>query len=545
MLMPYRPSALGAGVWRWRLLAALLIVGAAGLHVAYLAFNCPLDLAPDEAHYWDWSRHLDWSYYSKGPLVAYLIRAGCAAFGTGVLGVRLPAVLCGSLLLVSLYVLTAQVFGRERLACAVVALALTLPVIAAGSTLMTIDPPYTCCWGWALVFGYQAAVRRSARAWPLAGLAVGLGILAKYTMVLWLPSLGLFLLTSRAHRGLLLRRGFWMACAVAVACCLPILVWNAQHEWVTVKHVLRLAGIHGGEVSGMSNQAPAWHREGLFVYAGGQFLLLLGFWFVAWAAAMWAGRPWKETDDGRRYLWWLSAPTFGVFLAFSVKTGGGEPNWPITAYLSGLVLTAGWLSRLLASASGRRRRLMIGGLATACGLGLVVTLFMHHSDWTYPLLAKLAGPPTERQPLPLRRLDPTCRLRGWRTLGRAVDEVCDELRAEGVEPVLAGTGWALPGEIGFSCAGHPTVYSVGPVVGDRRSQYDYWRPNPVDDPDAFTGRTFVIVGGLPEHFAPWFESAEEARTVTHYERGQSVASWTLVVCRGFRGFPDTKRNTGF
>src|SRR5437879_7811477 len=109
--MPYRRSVLDpAAVWRWRLLAALLIVGAAGLHVAYLVPPCPLDLAPDEAHYWDWSRHLDWSYYSKGPLVAYLIRAGCAALGDTALGVRAPAVVCGSLLLLSLYVLTAQVF---------------------------------------------------------------------------------------------------------------------------------------------------------------------------------------------------------------------------------------------------------------------------------------------------------------------------------------------------------------------------------------------------------------------------------------------------
>src|SRR3954471_23223527 len=109
---------------RCRLLASLLIVGSAILHLLYLACNCPLDLAPDEAHYWDWSRHLDWSYYSKGPLVAYLIRAGCAVAGSWshqvianeMIAVRLPAVLCGGLLLASLYVLTVQVFGRERLA---------------------------------------------------------------------------------------------------------------------------------------------------------------------------------------------------------------------------------------------------------------------------------------------------------------------------------------------------------------------------------------------------------------------------------------------
>jgi hypothetical protein len=541
LLKPSRPPA----VWRWRLLAALLILGAAGLHVAYLAWNCPLDLAPDEAHYWDWSRHLDWSYYSKGPLVAYLIRAGCEVFGTSALGVRLPAVVCGSLLLVSLYVLTVQVFGRERLACAVVAVALTVPVIAAGSSLMTIDSPYTCCWGWALVFGYQAVMRRSAWAWPLVGLAVGVGILAKYTMALWLPSLVLFLLTSPAHRRLLRQRGLWLACAVAGVCCLPILVWNAGHDWVTVRHVLRLAGLAHRDASAVTGNGPSWHWTGPFVYVGTQFALLLGFWFAAWVAALWSSRPWHDINEGTRYLWWLSATTFGVFLAFSVKTNGGEPNWPITAYIAGVVLTAGWLSHRLEGPAGWSRRLTVAGLAAACGLGLGLTLLIHHSDWAYPLLARLAGRPTKQQPLPLRRLDPTCRLRGWHTVGAAVDDLCEELRAEGIEPVVAGTGWALPGEIGFYCAGHPTVYSLGPVVGDRRSQYDYWGPNPVGDKDYFLGKTFIIVGALPEHFSAWFDSIDPPRAVTHRENGQPVATWTVIVCHGFRGFPDVTPREDF
>src|SRR2546422_6222814 len=126
VLMPLRRPGVFASppAWACRLLAATLILGAAALHLFYLAYHCPLDLAPDEAHYWDWSRHLDWSYYSKGPLVAWLVRLSCELFGgwserlTGNLmfAVRLPAVLCGSLLLASLYVLTVQVFARPRLA---------------------------------------------------------------------------------------------------------------------------------------------------------------------------------------------------------------------------------------------------------------------------------------------------------------------------------------------------------------------------------------------------------------------------------------------
>ena len=82
-----------------RHLAAPLILGAAAGRIVYLGWYSALNLVPDEAHYWDWSRQLDWSYYSKGPLIALLIRGSCELFGswslamTGseMLAVRLPA----------------------------------------------------------------------------------------------------------------------------------------------------------------------------------------------------------------------------------------------------------------------------------------------------------------------------------------------------------------------------------------------------------------------------------------------------------------------
>src|SRR5207248_436203 len=212
-----------------------------------------------------------------------------------------------------------------------------------------------------------------------------------------------------------------------------------------------------------------------------------------------------------------------------------EPNWPITAYISGMVLAAGWLSRQVAEGSYRRATKI--GVSAVCGLGLLITLLLHHSEWAHPLLVQFAGSAAREPTVPLVRLDPTCRLRGWHTLGAAVDEVCAELRREGVEPVVVGTGWSLPGEVGFYCAGHPAVYSVGPFLGDRRSQYDLWRPNLVDDDGTFRGKTFVIVGGGPAIFRGVFDSFDPPRSVTHYEEGLPVAAWTLVVGRGFRGFP--------
>jgi 4-amino-4-deoxy-L-arabinose transferase-like glycosyltransferase len=544
MLMPLRSSRVALSVAWCRVLAVGLILGAAAVHLAYLAYDCPLDLAPDEAHYWDWSRpeHLDWSYYSKGPLVAYLIRGGCAVAGswsvehTGnlALAVRLPAILCGSLLLVSLYLLTVQVYRCEVLALAVVAVALTLPLIAVGSSLMTIDAPYTCFWGWALVLGHRAIFRGSTWAWPALGVALGLGMLAKYTMIVWIPSAGLFLLTTPAYRRLLWSRGFCCMLAVAGLCCLPILIWNAQHDWVTFRHVLGLSGLHEAE---QPREESRIQWLGPLQYVGGQCILLLVYWFVVWLAAMIAHRPGRESDEGVRYLWWLSAPMFVLFLAFSPKTGGGEMNWPVTAYLSGLVLSAAWLARQF---DDRRRWYRVAtaiNLAVACVLGLAVTVFMHHSDWLYPLLSRLAGPPTATNLFPLRRFDPTCRLRGWRTLAADVDSRRDRLcKEEGREPVLAGSSWSLPGELGVYCAGHPQAYSLGPCMGDRHSQYDLWF-NPFANGDAFKGRTFVVVNGDEKMLRKAFASVKTSE-VKYKEKGQPISSWRLSICRDFSGsFP--------
>ncbi|MBI3410149.1 MAG: hypothetical protein HY040_17540 [Planctomycetes bacterium] len=138
------PDSLPERVLPFRLAAGGLILGAAVIRLLYLSLNCPLDLAPDEAHYWDWSRHLDWSYYSKGPLVAYLIRLSCWLFGawseavagSQMVAVRIPAVVCGSLMLAGLYVLTVQAYRREMLALGVITLAMTLPIVSSyGSPL--------------------------------------------------------------------------------------------------------------------------------------------------------------------------------------------------------------------------------------------------------------------------------------------------------------------------------------------------------------------------------------------------------------------------
>jgi hypothetical protein len=128
-------------------------------------------------------------------------------------------------------------------------------------------------------------------------------------------------------------------------------------------------------------------------------------------------------------------------------------------------------------------------------------------------------------------------LRGWQTLAREVDRLREELAAQGADPVLAAYSWSVPGELGVYCAGHPQAYSIGLMQGDRHSQYDYWL-NPIDNPQGFQGRPFLIVGGLKQQVRKAFTSVEGPVLVRHLANGRPVAGWEIYICRGFLGFAE-------
>ena len=506
-LPAYNPVSMLAGRITTAALTHAVVLTVSLLNLAYVAIGCPLDLSPDEAHYWDWSRHLDLSYYSKGPLVAWLIRASCDLFGTSVAAVRLPAVVCGGLLLAGIGRIAATAFQSERFALVVILLALTLPPFSAASVLMTIDPPFLACWAWATV-----AVQN--RRWHLAGVLVAIGTLAKYTMLLFPACVGLMMLTHPQWR----TRWFVSFLALSLLGLVPVFVWNLANDWVGLRHLLGHAD-NGGR--------PAeWFSP--LVFVAGQGGLLLGIWFVACAVGVWHYRPSREGDQTLAPLWWLSVPVFAVFLLASVRTSG-QPNWPAAAYVTGFILAVRVITHC--SKSWVRNSLIVA----AVFLGVALSLALRWPNLVRPTLASILAQPTDHTPTPIRRLDPTARLVGWRTLASAVNRVrLERIEQFGEEPLLGAMAWTVPGELGFYCENHPQAYSFGAAVGDRFSQYDLWRPNPVSDAQAFAGRTFVYVGDEPPPGV--FDRVEFACRVTHSECGVPLATWSIWVCTGYRGF---------
>ena len=149
------------------LFIALLILTAARLVLAGT-----LELSPDEAYYHLWTKHMDWSFYSKGPGAATAIWLGTHVFGDNAFGIRFWSPLLGLGTSLMLYRLARGMYDGNTAAWSVVLLNVT-PIFNAGSIVMTIDPPSVFFWTCTLVLLWSALHRATPWAWhwPLAGLA--------------------------------------------------------------------------------------------------------------------------------------------------------------------------------------------------------------------------------------------------------------------------------------------------------------------------------------------------------------------------------------
>ncbi|MEI2779899.1 MAG: glycosyltransferase family 39 protein [Candidatus Competibacter sp.] len=123
------------------------------------------DLHFDEAQYWEWSQRLDWSYATKGPLVAWLIAASTALFGHGEWQVRLFAWLAYDLFLFLLFGFARQLWQSRRAGWWAVALGLTTPLYFPLGQVMTTDVFLFVCWTWAMWAAWRALERRQTSAW--------------------------------------------------------------------------------------------------------------------------------------------------------------------------------------------------------------------------------------------------------------------------------------------------------------------------------------------------------------------------------------------
>ncbi len=391
------PAPGGAGGFAAQLLVLVAVVTV--LRVLALVF-ARTDLFFDEAQYWAWAKAPDFGYYSKPPLVAWIIALTTGLFGDGEWAVRLAAPLLHGASALVLGLLGRRLYGG-RVGLLAAALFLLLPAVSLSSLLITTDVPLLLAWSAGLLCLHRWIEGDRLADAVLLGLAIGAGLNAKYAMAFFPVLVLLHLAMTPGLRGRLARPGLWLALGLGVAAIVPNLLWNAANAFVTFSHTRDNAAWAGVTL----------HPGRMAEFVGAQFGVFGPILFAMLLAAAF-GRLASGRPAADRFLLVFSVP---VLLAFTLQglLSKANANWGATAYPAATVLVAA----LLAGGGLLRRRL----LQATFGLHGVVAA---------ALLVAPAFAPT----LSLPGIgNPFARVLGWREAMAAVGE---EARERGVRTLV-------------------------------------------------------------------------------------------------------------
>lgn len=361
------------------------------LRLILLAFY-QSSLGPDEAQYWFWGQHFDWGYYSKPPMIAWVIAVPTTLFGDQEWSLRLlsPALLGGTALFI--FGAGRSLFG-DRVGLWAAALWLVMPAVMLGATLITTDIPLLFFWSlalWAFAHLCSPLTGREAIVWAnLLGAALGLGFLSKYAMIYFpIGMIISFVISPYARRAWQGGRLLW-AVPLFLLLFSPNLFWNASHGFQTLSHT----------VDNADWQGYLLNPEELLQFLGDQFGVVGPLLFAAllFGLATWHRRA--PTGGRANLLAAFVVPPL-VIISIQALISRAHANWAVAAYPAALILITHWMLTL------RARWVLWGSLLLHSALGLFATLVFLNFD-----LADRLG-----------RSNDVKRLRGWEETSAQIAE---------------------------------------------------------------------------------------------------------------------------
>ena len=454
--------------------------------ISYLCL-CPLELVPDEAYYWDWSRFPDLSYSSKPQMVAWIIALATLFEPSTEIAIRVPAALLGTVGQWMVYELARRLYGHRAAVWAFTIIA-TSPGMMALCLLMTIDAPFLLLWTVSIYCLWRMfEFDRTDSRWLLPAIAAtGAGLLTKQTTLGVFPLTILFLSLNSIDRCRLKSLPFWIWISGSSLFLIPVVVWNWRHDWITFKHTLN----HFNPGSASLVQHLLMFLEFGMTQFGLLSPIIAGF--VALTATVLTIRIRSLPKRERFLICFGGLPAFAVALLSAFQRV--QPNWAVALHLASVILVSAWycghfsLSRKLDST----RQWIPHGVALGAILSMAIALV--------PFLipgSSMAG----------SNLDPTVRLRGWREMCQQASTRIESLKSERELIIIAATARGPVSELAFYLPGQPRVYrwNMGGVVD---SQHDIWG-GPLDA----IGRDALIVMDdepvIPRQLADAFTSVEE------------------------------------
>lgn len=417
-----------------------VVLGLLLLRIAYVLWLMPYGLGNDEAQYWTWTRHLDWSYLSKPPLTTWVMFLTTSVLGDTLLGVKLAA-------LVGQGVVSLLAFGlagaRSGALAAWLALALTatVPLVAAGGLLMSPDALLLPLWMGALWLLVKEDGPPQWRHWVGIGVLIGLAGLAKYTAVVFYPLLGVWMLLER--RDLWARPHPYVAGMMSLAFQAPVLYWNMTHGWAGLEHVLWQADGGGDTRHGGVKTLVDFLLNQALVLGPTTFICLLAAWMGGLAS-------YRRGAPAMRMVWLMTLPIFLVF-AGQALMAKVQPNWPLLGTVPALTLLAAWVAH-----QGRiMQYVVVGGVMLNAFISLILhdTFILRAAGFDFP-----------------HKADPTKDMQGWPAIGQTLGTV---MRGLDKDTVVLTSRYQTAAELQFHIPHQPVVAYIN-AENRRATEYDLW-----------------------------------------------------------------------
>lgn len=350
----------------------------------------PLNLGPDEAQYWSWSLAPAFGYFSKPPMIAWMIGASTAICGDGEACIRVTAPLFHGATALLVFFAARALYDVRVGIWSGLTYAL-MPGTSFSSLLITTDVPLLFFWALALLA--VAELRRAPNiAWSIAlGAAMGLGLLSKYAMLYFPLGIAIAFLPTAEGRSLLLSRWSLIALAAAAAVFAPNVIWNALHGFATVGHTASNAN---------------WGAEQLFNLRRAFEFLAAQVGIIGPVAAVivvWGlTRGWRERryDSADTLLLALSLPVLAV-IAVQAFISRANANWAAPAFVALSILVCAW---------GIRRH-QVKFLATNLAFNAILALMLGALAVSPAFVAAVGQENSVK------------RLRGWDEAGRSITSV--------------------------------------------------------------------------------------------------------------------------
>ncbi|HDO22394.1 MAG TPA: phospholipid carrier-dependent glycosyltransferase, partial [Nitrospirae bacterium] len=478
----------------------LIILSVISVFRIYYIFTGPLDLSPDEAQYWDWARRLDLSYYSKGPMIAYLIAVGRFFFGDTVFGVRVGAVILSALSSIVIFFMTRRMFEEESALYSAV-LFQFIPLFTVFGVIMTIDAPFVFFWIMSLylVWLISERVERSEKTfqiWILLGVTVGMGLLSKYTMALFYICTLIYMLSDRRLRPILKKPYPYLAFVISLIIFSPVIIWNAGHDWVTLRHTVGQTHINDGLVISLKD---------FFEFTGSQLGVVTPVLFILFFMAVF--RMWRGIRG--KFIFWFSMPVFAFFLLKSIQ-GKVEANWAMTAYITMITAFSYYYLKGFKLLAKGTRYLVVFGLS----LAVLLTVAAHYPD-------VLHLPPDK---------NPAVRLMGWKEIGKEVSKITGRMADKGKFFIFSNS-YQVTSELAFYVKGNPVTYCAN--TGRRMNQYDLW---PGFEDMVNNNAVFVMINDIkmPARLKAAFEKCDR-HLYSIRRKGVELRRYSIFECYGFKG----------